>query len=1040
MAFFCFYYVNIIDMIGTYNTDLKLRSKMKNNFAFLKDIHSLFYFVLLLIITGFLFFGFALITEKFTTPYSGDFSQQAYQAYYNFYDDWWTFFKTGQFPFYDSNTFLGADNIFANTYYGLFSPFTFPILFVPRSFIPQMMSLISIARLVVGGLFFRMYLKYMGASETSSRLFTFAYAFMGWMAYYLWFNPFYEVLTFFPLILFGIEKVVRERKPLFVILGFFLLGISNYFFLLTSGIFGVTYGAFRFFQTIKTRSAKESWLVILVGFFGFLFGYGLAMFCVYPALISSFSINRASESKYLSVLTDSLKQGDFAKFFKIFFTCWSSNITNYGSPYEEYYFSYVYPLCSYFYPTVSDRFTNIMHYEFFENTGSSIFIYTPSMILMGCSIYLSIKQKKISHLFAMLILIACLFIPFFYFLCGAFVTAYGRWEIVVPIIALTYIALNYDRRSEVPWYIVVISGVATLAFMLLTFFLSQYIVNNYSYFIPTGDMIFLVIYQIVLTVAVTGLLVGFWKKKCLSTIIKTSFICEITVVGTLVANIHGLQSISTSVAGGYNDVPNEIALVSEINKNDNSYFRLQSSRAYEGNSNLGMIENFNGTGCFHTFYNNDLDDFLRFSQIMMNDSAWNGVTMSKRCNLDEFLGVKYYVSKDTDMMFNYYSGDNVEHVVFDPNIPLNYERIESSVQGYRVYKNKYHLNLGTSYDTLYFKNECGNSIYNSFYPYSSSTDFVIRNEEAYFSGAILNNDDVYKVMSQYGDNFAYEQAPKTYDVQAKTVSIKLPGIYVNKDGNYFDPKLPDRDINEESKIDPTVVKTVNRYQLVVEPSKGKYFPLGEDGSYFMLDYPIRQSSGNNYSATVYLIGEDNNGNSKVITFDNCRDFSRSSGRSLRGLYSKEKVKRMIICVDGDKYVYSLGQISLYYEPFEQCISRYETAISNGLNDVTYNVNTFSFNTNYSKPRFVVTQLAYTGGWKVYATDESGTKKQLNVYNAQGGFAGFVAPSGKMKYTICYQTKNLDKGIVISVISLFGGAILTCSGYVIKTIKRKKEIN
>lgn len=1026
-------------MIGEYNSGTKLKEKIKIRFSFLKDPHSFFYYVLLLIGIGFAFFGFALITERVTTPFSGDFSQQSYQLYYDFYDDWWTFFKTGKFPFYDANTFLGADNVFANTYYGLFSPFTFPILFVPRNFIPHMMALISIARMVVGGLLFRLYLKYLGASETSSRIFSIAYAFMGWMAYYLWFNPFYEVLTFFPLILYGIEKVLKERQPLFVILGFFLLGISNYFFLLTMGIFGVAYAGFRYFQTIKTRNAKDNLLVLLYGFLGFLFGFGLSMFCVFPAVISSFSINRANEAQYLLTIKAALLNGDWPKFFKLFFTCWSANVTNWGNTYEEYYFSFVYPLCSYFYPTVSDRFTNIMHYEWFENTGSSIFIYTPCMILMGVSIFRSFKNKKISHFIAMFVLIACLFIPFFYFLCGAFVTAYGRWEIVVPTAALAYIALNFDHRDEVPWYVVVISGVVTLGFMLMTFFLSQYIVNNYKYFLETGQMILLVIYQIALCVIETGLIAGFWKKKHLPLVIKTSLAVEIVVVGTLVANIHGLQSIRWSVGGGYDNVPTETRIIEEINKNDNSFFRLQSSRAYEGNSNLGMLENFNGTGCFHTFYNNDLDDFLRMSQIMMNDTAWNGVTMSKRCNLDEFLGVKYYLSKDTDMMFNYTDGGVTTHYVWDPNIPLNYERIDNDDDGYRVYKNKYQIELGTSYDTLYFKNECNGSVNNSFYPYSSGSDFVIRNEEAYFKGAILNNDDVYEVMYKYGDNFSYKQAPSNYEKEAYTVSFNIKGVYLNKRHFYFDPRNPDRDINEESKIDPSeVTEPVNKYQIVLEPSIGSYFPLGAEGSYYMLDYPIRQSSGTNYSATVYLIGEDNEGRSKVITFDNCRDFSRSSGRSVRGLYSKEKVKRIIICVDGDAYVASKSSIKMYYEPFENCINRYQRAIDNGLQDVTYNVNDFTFKTNYVKPRFVITQLAHTGGWKVYATVD-GKTEELKVYNAQGGFAGFVAPKGNVTYKMTYQTPYIDKGLIFTVISLLGGGMLTASAFYINS-KRKRKID
>lgn len=1009
--------------------------RLKEKFKFLKDPNSFFYYVLLLIAVGFGFFAYALFTQSFTTPYSGDFAQQAYPMYYDFYDDWWTFFKTGQFPSYDSNTFLGADNVFANTYYGLFSPFTFPILFVPRSFIPHMMALISLARLVVGGLLFRLYLKYLGASEKSARIFSLAYAFMGWMAYYLWFNPFYEVLTFFPLILLGIEKVIKEKVIWVVSLGFFLLGISNYFFLLTMGFFGVAYAGFRYFQTIRQRNWKDNLLVIGYGFLGFLFGFGLTMFCVLPAVTASFSITRANEAKYLSTLKELWNTGDYNGFWKIIFTCWSANVTNWGNEFETYYFSYAFPVASYFYPPISDRFTNIMHYKYFENTGSSIFIYTPCMILMGVSIYRSIVNKKISHFIAMFVLIACLFIPFFYFLCGAFVTAYGRWEIVVPVAAFAYIALNYDHKDEVPWVVVTISGALTMACMIGTYFLGTYVIEHYDNFLDMGFVTYICLYEIVLCGVETVLFSGLWKKKYLDILLKLLLSAEIITVGTFVANIHSLQSIKTSVNGGYRDVPNETRLFEEINKNDNSYFRVMFSKASEGNTNLGMVENFNGMSTFHTFYNNDVDDFLRFSQVLQNDTSWSGVNFSKRTNLDEFLGVKYYVSKDSETMFNYYEhGEKIESKVFEPNIPLGYERIDCSVDGYRVYKNKYQIELGTSYDTIYYKNDCSDSIYNNFYQYYAPTEYVIRNEEAYYKGAILNNDDIYEIIENYGDNFTYEKTPPTRE--AKRVSLTFKGIYANPMGKYLEPKDPARDIIPENIVDPlnTTLKT-NIFQLVYEPTYSSYFPLGEEGSYYMFDYPVRSSNAN-YAATVYLIGVDENGKDKVITFDNGRNCSRSSTRTMRGLYSKEPVKRIIVCVDGDKYVTS--NVSLYYEPFENCIDRYQKAINNGLKDVTYNVNTFTFKTDYEKPRYVITQLAHTGGWRIFATGEDGVSKELKIYNSQGGFVGFVAPEGNVTYKLFYQTPIFKVGLLISIISLVGVSGVTFITYYVSRRKRKVD--
>ena len=1005
-----------------------LKTKIWSKFSFLKDIHSMFYYVLFLIGAGLLFFGYALIRQRFTTPYSGDFSQQTFQLYYNFYDDWWTFFKTGQFPAYDSNTFMGVDNIMSNTYYGLFSPFTIAILFFPRNLIPQAMSLISIARLVVGGLFFRLYLKYLGVSEKTARLFSFAYAFVGWVAYYLWFNPFYEVLTFFPLILYGIEKVIKERKLWAVSLGYFLLGVCNYFFLLTMGIFGVLYAGFRYFQTIKTRTWQENLWVLLYGFLGFAFGMGMAMFCVFPAIISSFSINRASQAKYFDVLKQALLDKDYKYFFKIFFKCWSANVTNYGNEMEQYYYSFYFPLVSYFYPPVSNRYVNLVHVGSFENTGSSMFIYTPCIIMMGAALFRSGKNKKFSHFIAFTALLVALYIPFFYFLCGAFVTAYGRWEIVVAVPAITYVAITFDHRDEVPWYVILISGTLSFVMMLLAYFLSIRAINRFANVGPIGKLIWLVIYELVLCAIETGLLAGFWKKKYLHIIVNCMFASEIGVVGTLISIYHSLQNIRTSVAGGFDNVPNETKVFDTINSQDDSFFRVQFSRAYDGNTNLGMIERFNGVSTFHSFFNNNLDDFLRWSQIMSGDTGWSGNACWKRTNLDEFIGVKYYVSKDSETTFVFHNSEGDYKITYEPNIPLGYERIDNDDDGYRIYKNKYQINLGTSYDLIYFKNECDDGIHNSFYPITSSTNYVLRNEETYFKGVILDNDDAFEVMSKYGDAFTYEHHAPTLD--AKSLSIKLQGYYRNVDNYYFDPSDPDRDLSNPITAEEAT-KNCKNLQLVFVPRTGT-FPHSPEGTYFAFNYPVRNGS-NNYNATVYLIGEDEHGNSKVITFDNARNNARNSGRSIRGLYSKEQVKKIIVCVDGDKY-YTAP--TLHYEPFEDCIARYEKAMSYQLENVTYNVNKFTFETHYSTPRFVVTQLAYTGGWRVFTKDANGKKTQLKVYNSMGGFAGFVAPAGDVSYYMDYLTERFTTGLTISLVSLLGATTITVVPIVIK--KKKRE--
>ncbi|HAV20228.1 MAG TPA: hypothetical protein DCX17_04315, partial [Firmicutes bacterium] len=134
----------------------------------LKNPDSLLRYVIYLIVVGILFFGVALISNLFTIPLSGDYVMQQIPFYYNGYDDWWHFFKTGEFVLWDSSTYLGTNNIGSNSFYYYLNPFFLPILLFPRALVPQGLAVLMIGKMVGAGLIMRVYLKYLGVSEKTS--------------------------------------------------------------------------------------------------------------------------------------------------------------------------------------------------------------------------------------------------------------------------------------------------------------------------------------------------------------------------------------------------------------------------------------------------------------------------------------------------------------------------------------------------------------------------------------------------------------------------------------------------------------------------------------------------------------------------------------------------------------------------------------------------------------------------------------------------------------------------------------------------------
>ena len=114
--------------------------------------------------------------------------------------------------------------------------------------------------------------------------------------------------------------------------------------------------------------------------------------------------------------------------------------------------------------------------------------------------------------------------------------------------------------------------------------------------------------------------------------------------------------------------------------------------------------------------------------------------------------------------------------------------------------------------------------------------------------------------------------------------------------------------------------------------------------------------------------------------------------------------------------YTLSRI--YYEKYTAQEERYAHLKQNAPTDVVYSTNKFTFKTNFSSSRVVVTQIAYEDGWSVIARNNLGEVKKLNVYMLQGGFVSFVAPSGNYSYELTYYTPYLELGSYLSDIGLF----------------------
>lgn len=791
---------------------------------FLFDINSLFYFVLILFLTGFAWTAYTFFFNGGAALYGWDYSSQYVSMAYNFWDVWHKFFKTGIFELYSTGTYLGTDNIGSNSYYGLFDPFLVVSFIFPRAWQPQMFVIMSIVKGVCGGMALRAYLKYLGIGERSARVGAVAYAFCGYLNFMVGFPSFLSVGCTVPLIMLGIEKVIKEEKPAILALSIFLLGIISFFFLVVLCVWGVVYAIWRYFWTIKERSWQSSLRVIGLGVGGFAAGIMMSAWTLIPSLRESALSGRTTSGgmAYLHLIVESLKAMDIKLFFKYMFMPVGGNT---GRELQGL-IGFFYPTCNYLWHPLAMGTMNGGSYNY-DSWTASLFCYTPIIILFFSSILRSARKKQFAPLIALAICCYFLFTNFAYYFFFLFTgDGYGRWYIVLVPAIIYFAVKELDEIKDAKKWEIPAGSLMAAAFTLLAFVLCVVLLKNKTldfikvddytkneYFIPAEvewdnvkrTLLWVVYYQTAL-VAVEGIVLIFMQNSKLLHHVLTAFlVVETAVMGNL-SFIYGYSIPVRQYNGGDWYSESAVGLFDDLNKMDDSYFRTQSDTAFE--ANMPMAFGFNGASTFHSLFNYGLADLTRYNYMTNNEyysdvydqkvvgKSWSGYYNNKRFGFDTSMAFKYYVIENEGYYYGYEDS-------YWPNVPFGSEKVLENKR-FRVYKNPYveKMPLGHAVDHIYAENldtDPENTVPNrsDFYHHyggSSASYEILRNDEVFLNGAIFEDDEIATVLDDLnkdGNIYSIEGAPSSTlgptggtNLQNVPLSSRLVET-VHSDGRYY---------------------------------------------------------------------------------------------------------------------------------------------------------------------------------------------------------------------------------------------------------------
>lgn len=994
------------------------------------------FFVGLTALLAIIFFIVPLITEMFTIPLGGDFTQQQIPFYTNGYDDWWRFIKTGQFPLWDSNTFLGANNVGSNSFYYALNPFFLPILIFPRDLIPQGISILMIAKFTLAAMTMRWYLKYMGVNEKESRIFAIIYAFSGWNTYYLWFNHFMEVAVTFPLIFLGIEKVLKEKKITLLILSLGLMGFANYFFLMTVLVIGVLYAGFRYFQ--KLPHIEPS--VIGLGILAFALGILVSSVVLFPSLVIALNSDRVTNATYLDQLKAAFEVANYKEVWKII-TKWEFQSSAYT--HKKYY-----PLISYFFPVLSDRSVALLNTSSYDNTISSLFSFSPVILLFFPAIYVSIKKKRFSHLLPIGFFLFALFTPFFYNAFHGFSKEYGRWQLIVTFSLITYVAMSLPEIKEEKPFVFDLSLLLNLILMLITVEIA-FSFENKNGFSYMYEREYIVFYQFVV-LFVTYLMFRFMRKSQYEYYTRSLLIfVEIAVMGTVTMFGHGFISYKNDVSGGLKNYNDDLVAIREIQALDKTYYRIYNTRANRGNDNLPMRENYNGLSAFHSLYNFELMDFNEWSRINYNYLGWSLGIFERRGIINDFLQIKYYVLNENDHAIRW--SDGTRSYAPYKNIPNTYiEQPELSTPNRFVYKMENSFDIGFGVDDVisYERLSPGGDLENLILASGANGPIPLQNEELYLQSALLSYEDTQSVLrtnptfgSKTYHSFpknSYERLVRNLGLTASTYEFtnqRYPYEAQIKGGTL----LPTPDwVNANGTLltGASLPRQLDGAKHVIEYTRTDGTNIINGPGEIILNLPLAYyNSANlyyNYRYNVFLYDEDY----KLITFDNHVSLPSAwrNWKQLRSFHTPKAVKKIALVPIGSA-ITPPDRNELFIYPQTTIDNIREKSLVNSLTDVKSSTNKVTFKTNYASPKFVVTTIPYDKGWEV----KTMTKESLPVYKVQGGFVGFVSKGGEMTYTLKFSPMHFNLGLTLSVSALLLTGLLELNVYFFKKYKKSKKV-
>ncbi|MBQ8278603.1 MAG: YfhO family protein [Roseburia sp.] len=191
-----------------------------------------------------------------------------YHQYAPFFSELREKLQNGESLMYSFNIGLGADFISLYAYY-LASPLNWLLLLCPAESVLEFMALLTLLKLALSGLTFGYYLKrHYKINSLALSVFATAYALSGYVAAYSWNIMWTDCIVLLPLIILGVERLVKDGDGRLYYVSLAVSVIANYYISIMICLFMVLYFGIIWLESEggKIRSLLNfAWYSLLAG-------------------------------------------------------------------------------------------------------------------------------------------------------------------------------------------------------------------------------------------------------------------------------------------------------------------------------------------------------------------------------------------------------------------------------------------------------------------------------------------------------------------------------------------------------------------------------------------------------------------------------------------------------------------------------------------------------------------------------------------------------------------------------------------------------